>query len=53
MERKKEVKIVKIVMHKEYNHELSKHHNRKRWVKEEKRFYWKRERRKSKKFEEF
>jgi hypothetical protein len=46
MGRKKEVKIVKVIMHKEYNHELSKHYNRRRWVKEDKRFYWKRRRRK-------
>ena len=45
MGRKKEVKIVKIIMHKEYNHELSKHHNRRRWIKEEKRSYRKRKRR--------
>ena len=40
--------VVKIVMHKEYNHELSKHYNRRRWVKESKRFYWKRKRRNKK-----
>ncbi|SNR65966.1 hypothetical protein SAMN06265340_102104 [Desulfurobacterium atlanticum] len=44
--RERKLKNVKIVMHAEYNHELSKHHNRKRWIKENKKFYWKRTRRK-------
>jgi len=48
MERKEKLKFVKILMHEEYNHELSKHHSRRRWVKESKRFYWKRKRKKMK-----
>jgi len=46
--KKEKLRCAKILMHKEYNHELSKHHNRRRWLKEDKRFYWKRIRRKKK-----
>ena len=45
-EKSRKLKYVKIVMHKEYNHELSKHYNRRRWLKENKKFFWKRERKK-------
>ena len=50
-EKKQKLRYVKIIMHKEYNHELSKHYKRRRWMKENKRFYWKRIRRK--KWDEF
>ncbi len=45
-EKSRKLKYVKIVMNKEYNHELSKHHSQRRWIKENKKFFWKRERRK-------
>jgi hypothetical protein len=45
------LKDVKIVMHNEYNHELAKYYNRKRYMKEDKKFRNKRLRQKHKRFE--
>jgi len=42
LKKKNMLKSVKVIMHKEYDHEASKHYSRRRWVKETKKFYWKR-----------
>lgn len=45
---KNKIRYIKLIMHEEYNHELSKFYHRKRWIKESKKFYWKRKRKEKK-----